>query len=77
MVVYSLEASIWKIDKVASLCVVSISIFTVTKVGSMVGVLNSIAEVIDSWTFILGSAISRRSSIDWSRDGARSKHWWA
>jgi len=65
MVVYSLEATIWKVDKVASLCVVPIPVFTVAKVGSMVGVLNSIAEVIDSWTFILGCAICWRGAIDW------------
>jgi hypothetical protein len=69
VVVDSLETTIRKVDIVAALGVVSISIFIVTKVQTGIVILDSIGETVDSWSII------DRLTIGWGRCIGRDWDW--
>jgi hypothetical protein len=69
VVVDSLETTIRKVDIVAALGVVSISIFIVAKVQTGIVILDSIGETVDSW------AIIDWLTIGWGRCIGRDWDW--
>jgi hypothetical protein len=54
VVVDSLETTVGKVDVVAALSVVSVSVFVVTKVQTCSSILYCVTKVIDGWAFIDG-----------------------